>query len=264
MPKTYSKKFFVKKGKSLSTVELESLQLTQFPREAISSLATAAPSKKELIIGKFMDLKSSTRDILSRDFIKAYSGLIGSSAITALFLLTFVFHVPLFKSSYTSPNKYSLFSSMPLMLNNQDQAFNFRDSRAVRIDSTFEFFSCPLEGYGSKFVEEADRNEIPYWLVAAIAFQESSCGKNTPYLDGVKTKNAWGWATYGDQVYEFDSWDQGIEVVSRYMSKKFYSRGVTDLCEIMKTYTPPSNGSWCNGVRYFGDFIQNYKTPQES
>jgi hypothetical protein len=32
------------------------------------------------------------------------------------------------------------------------------------------------------------------------------------------------------------------------------------LCIIMNTYTPPSNGSWCNGVKYFGDMIQNYET----
>jgi hypothetical protein len=59
----------------------------------------------------------------------------------------------------------------------------------------------------------------------------------------------------------FDSWEHGVKVVSKYMADQFHSQGVTEPCEMMKTYTPPSNGSWCDGVNFFGDIISNYKSP---
>jgi len=59
----------------------------------------------------------------------------------------------------------------------------------------------------------------------------------------------------------FDSWEHGIKVVSAYMNERFFSQGVTELCDIMKVYTPPSKGSWCAGVEYFKDAIDEYQTP---
>jgi hypothetical protein len=111
-------------------------------------------------------------------------------------------------------------------------------------------------------VEEADKNEIPYWLVAAVSFQESNCGKKTPEKEGVESYNAWGYGVWGDNVMMFENWEAGIESVSRYMGKKFISKGVTDTCEMMKTYTPPSQGSWCKGVNHFKEVITTFETPQ--
>lgn len=113
---------------------------------------------------------------------------------------------------------------------------------------------------GEVFVHEADKNNIPYWLVAAVSFQESGCGKKTPETDGVESYNAWGWGVWGDNKHGFDNWARGIETVSKYFGDRFYSQGYTDTCEIMKVYTPPSNGSWCRGVNYFGDEIMNFSS----
>jgi len=160
------------------------------------------------------------------------------------------------------PGKYSIFAAKPLVLGAATTALFGEDTRAARIDAIFESYRCPLAGYGKKFVKEADKNDIPYWLVPAISFQESACGRKTPVKGGIATYNAWGWGVWGKNVHKFDGWNQGIEVVSKYLGNKFYSKGVTDLCEIMQTYTPPSDGSWCDGVMYFGDIIQEYETPE--
>lgn len=197
----------------------------------------------------------------SKQFLITHAKWAGAGTIISLILATFLFGVPVYKHKHPVPDKYSLYSSIPLTLDSVSQELDYSDSRAVRIDKVFEVFNCPMHGLGEAIVKEADDADIPYWVVAAIAFQESSCGKNTPTLDGVNSNNAWGWATYGANVYEFDSYEQGIETVSKYLSKKFYSAGITDMCEIMRTYTPPSNGSWCKGVEYFGDLIQSYKSP---
>ena len=156
---------------------------------------------------------------------------------------------------------YSIFSAKPLVLGFSTAQISQADSRAAMLNSVFEKYQCPLTGFGDVFVTEADANDIPFWLVAAVSFQESNCGKKTPEVAGQESYNAWGWGVWGDNVKTFANWQEGIEVVSKYMATKFHSQGVIDPCEIMKTYTPPSNGSWCNGVNFFSDVIKNYKSP---
>jgi hypothetical protein len=256
-----AKNFFIRNGEPLNPKEIDYIEAPAFAREAISTLANVKPSKREVLYENLLAAKKVAGVVFSKSFLSAKSPLIAASLLISIFFATFLFSVPLYVQKQAVPSKYSLFSSIPLTLDSVEQEIDYRDSRAVKIDSVMEYFNCPMTGLGKTFVEEADKNNIPYWVTAAIAFQESSCGKNTPILDGVKTNNAWGWATYGDDIYDFDSFEQGIDVVSRYLSKKFYSLGVTDTCEIMETYTPSSNGSWCEGVDYFGEFIQGYKTP---
>lgn len=180
---------------------------------------------------------------------------------TNIALITIVVSILLYSNGTDLFNqvRYSVFATKSYVLGASSSRIESDDAKAERIDAVFRSFKCPLEGRGKVFVEEANKNNIPYWLVASISFQESSCGKNTPYRSDVEeTYNAWGWGVWGTNIKHFDSWDHGIATVSKYMGDKFYSKGITNTCEIMKIYTPPSNGSWCNGVNYFGNLIQNY------
>ncbi|HLB51930.1 hypothetical protein A3F07_02170 [candidate division WWE3 bacterium RIFCSPHIGHO2_12_FULL_38_15] len=161
-------------------------------------------------------------------------------------------------------DKYSIFSAKPLVLGDSTFSLDSVDARAVMLDNVFEKYGCPLYGTGRIFVEEADLNNLPFWLAASVAFQESSCGKNTPVKEGVESYNAWGWGVYGDNVKMFENWEEGISTVSEFLNNRFYKQGVTEPCEIMKIYTPSSGGSWCNGVEFFGDIISNYKTPENT
>lgn len=154
--------------------------------------------------------------------------------------------------------KYNVFSAVPFEMDSTTTFLYGMDSRAKKIEGIFKAYGCPMVGTGEYIVEQADLNGIPYWIVPSIAFQESLCGKYTPEKGGVESYNAWGWAIYGSNSKFFRSYEHGIKVVSEYMSKRFYSRGINDTCDIMRIYTPPSNGSWCRGVNYFGTKIQNY------
>ena len=197
-------------------------------------------------------------------YSKKYFTLPGVWVITSFAIFMFTAALIVVFPAKVRPDvydKYSIYSSKPLQLDFSEYEIYTRDSRAQRINKIYKAYNCPLEGLGEILVYEADRNDIPWWIVAAISFQESSCGKNTPHADGQESYNAWGWAVYGDQVKTFNNWVRGVETVSEYLSDRFYSKGVTDTCEIMKTYTPPSKGSWCNGVNHFADEIINYKTP---
>lgn len=59
------------------------------------------------------------------------------------------------------------------------------DERVARIDRYFTEHSMPLAGYGAKFIEAADRCDMDWRLMPAIAVRESSGGKkvcgNNPF-----------------------------------------------------------------------------------
>lgn len=80
------------------------------------------------------------------------------------------------------------------------------DDRANRIDAYYWSKGMPLEGYGKKMVEEADKNGIDWRLLAAISVKESSGGK---YMC---RNNPFGWASCKTS---FANIDEAIEVVSR-------------------------------------------------
>lgn len=164
------------------------------------------------------------------------------------------------KHHFNTKNKYTIYSAKPLSLNESTFEIATTDGRAQKINKIFRDYKCPLEGLGDTFVKEADKNNIPWYIVAAISFQESGCGKKIPYINDQPSYNAWGYGVYGENVHQFDNWVQGIETMSRYLNNRFYSKGVNDTSDIMKTYTPPSMGSWYKGVDYFSNLIQSYST----
>ena len=136
-----------------------------------------------------------------------------------------------------------------------------QDARTLKIEGVFNKFKCPLAGTGEYLVQKADDHNIPYWLVAAVSFQESGCGKKVPIVAGLENSyNAWGYGVWGGNVKTFESWETGISALSKYFDVNFFSKGITDPCEIMRVYTPPSKGSWCEGVKYFGEMIQNFES----
>lgn len=191
------------------------------------------------------------------------TGIWASASIVVIFAFITSIMVTPQKAKPTDTKRYAIYASRPLTLQSSTTSIYSKDSRAQKINEVYKMYKCPLEGLGDVMVYEADKNDIPWWLVAAVSFQESSCGKRTPKISGSETYNAWGWGVYGGMVFSFDNWVRGIETTSKYFSEKFYSKGITNTCEIMKTYTPPSNGSWCEGVNHFANLIQNYETPED-
>lgn len=187
-------------------------------------------------------------------------GWFGASSLISILIIAILF-VTSSSPDRVETNKYAVFASKPLTLGYSNEQILSADARAAALEQVLEYFDCPMQGMGKVFVQEADKNGIPYWLAPAISFQESNCGKKTPEKEGVESYNGWGWGVWGENVKFFDSWENGIETVSEYLNDRFYSKGITDPCDIMKVYTPPSNGSWCAGINYFKEVITEFETP---
>ncbi len=230
------------------------------------SISTVSSTKKSILSSfKFLNKKAYPNKNKSKIHLKdVRSGLTNLwASISVIVIFAFLSSLMLMphKAKPLDTRRYAIYSSKPLTLQTSSTYIYSKDSRAQRINEVFKMYNCPLEGLGDVFVYEADKNNIPWWLVASVSFQESGCGKKTPKVGGVESYNAWGWGVYGGMAFSFDNWVRGIETVSKYFNEKFYSKGIEDTCEIMKIYTPPSNGSWCEGVNHFGELIQNYETP---
>lgn len=102
-------------------------------------------------------------------------------------------------------------------------------------------------GMGKTFVFEADRYGIDWKLLPAIAFQESSLGKNIPK----NSYNAFGWGVYSGENSgaSFTSWQDAIEKVARGIKERYISKGLTSPEAIMTRYTPNDDGTWVFAVK---------------
>ena len=90
----------------------------------------------------------------------------------------------------------------------KEQLEKERKDKAEQIDNFFAAYDAPLEGYGMKFVTEAEENGIDYRLLPAIAIRESTGGKHACKR---VANSVFG---YGSCKISFESIDKSIEVVS--------------------------------------------------
>ncbi len=111
------------------------------------------------------------------------------------------------------------------------QEIETRKKRAEAIDAFFASRNAPLEGYGMKFVEEAEKNDLDWRLLAAISVIESNAGKQACK----KADNSV--LGYGSCKMDFTSIDHSIELVSRRIGgdSKYYHKDMT-IPEILRKY----------------------------
>lgn len=117
---------------------------------------------------------------------------------------------------------------------------NIRKERAEKVDTFLASYDSPLEGYGSKFVEEAEEYGLDYRLLVAIAGRETTFGKN-PCKNPKAPNNNFGWASCKSG---FNSVDSSIEHIAKTLSgnnpkAKYYKEDMTTE-QILKRYNPDS------------------------
>ena len=130
--------------------------------------------------------------------------------------------------------------------------FDTSDIRVANLKYFFRKYNSVLYDHAETFVRRADENRFDYRLLPAIAMQESNLCKYI-YED---SHNCLGWGIYGNRVTRFDSYDEAIDTISRGMKKYYIDKGLTTPEEIMRKYTPPSDGSWAYGVNTFLKVIE--------
>jgi hypothetical protein len=140
-----------------------------------------------------------------------------------------------------------VFASLPVSLPSISGQVNSADARPEIIRQYLDYWNSPLVPYSNYIVEIADKYQLDYRLITAIAQQESNLCKIIP----PGSYNCWGWGIHEKGTLGFSSYSEGIEEVSRGLREEYLNRGYSTIEEIMNKYTPLSNGSWAEGVNKF-------------
>lgn len=125
-----------------------------------------------------------------------------------------------------------------------DEAQKEREIKAQKIDAYFK--GLPLEGHGMGMVLAAEKYDLDWTLLPAIAKRETTGGKfacpvtykNTG--DIRYTYNVFGWGSCG---IKFNSYEHGFEILAKNLSgnnpntARHYAN--KDTISILKAYNPP-------------------------
>jgi len=131
------------------------------------------------------------------------------------------------------------------------------DDRVQILHDYLERKHSPLAPYALTFVQEADKNNIDWRLVAAISGLESSFGVHIPS----NSYNGWGYGVYGDNVRRFESWDDGISTVSKALRDDYMTKWkATTVPEIGRLYA--ASPTWAVRVQYFLNDIDAFEKEQ--
>ena len=129
------------------------------------------------------------------------------------------------------------------------------DQKAQKIDAFFAQRNLPMAGTGKQLVAAAERNDLPWTLIASIATIESTAGRNACPND---SNNVFGWnSCHGPK---FDSMDDAIDTVAESISAhrettaKYY-KGKT-LKDILETYNGRANPEYYHKVLWVMDQIE--------
>ncbi len=131
--------------------------------------------------------------------------------------------------------------------NTQVLAIQSKDMRVVALQNVLERYNSPLAPYAAYYIEEADKNEMDWRLLPAIAGLESSFGLHQ--MPG--SHNSYGWG--GGHIY-FESVEDGITTVLGALKTKYASRGATTVESIAPIYS--ESPTWAPRIRFFMNKIE--------
>jgi hypothetical protein len=142
-----------------------------------------------------------------------------------------------------------------------DSVIGNADTRTHLLEHYLTAQGSPLANHAGTFITVADRYDLDWRLLPALAGTESGFGQYIPK----NSYNAWGWGipTGAQSGMGFSSWDTGIETVGRGLRSSYLAKGYTTLLEIESRYTPPSaaqsNHPWVTSIQQFMSEIEHTK-----
>jgi len=140
-----------------------------------------------------------------------------------------------------------VYASLPVEIPTVSENVVSADARPEILKQYMDHYNSPLMPYANLLVATADKYDLDFRLVTAIAQQESNICKIIP----PGSFNCWGWGIHSRGTLGFTSFEEGIETVSQGLRKEYLNKGYITVEDIMSKYTPQSNGSWARGVSSF-------------
>jgi hypothetical protein len=122
-----------------------------------------------------------------------------------------------------------------------------QDARVAVVKDFLKRYKSDLLPYAQNIVAAADKYNLDYRLVPAIAMQESNLCVKAPK----DSHNCWGFAIYGKKVLKFNNYTDAIDTVTKTLAVQYKDKGLETPEQIMTKYTPSNNGAWAKSVNYF-------------
>lgn len=175
-----------------------------------------------------------------------------ASITTLIFGITFSFYLarPQITPHLTQGQNLKLYAALPKSVSANSEEIEHVDARAKIVENFFTDYQSPLANHSNFFIQVADKYNLDWRLLPAIAMQESNGGKRV-----IKNSyNPFGYGIYGTLVTKFQGWDEAIERVGKALREDYLNHGLKNPLQIMAKYTPPSkekNGAWATGVSSF-------------
>lgn len=120
------------------------------------------------------------------------------------------------------------------------------DLRVVALENIFAKYNSPLQGQAEHYVHYADKYDIDWKLLPAISGLESTFAQ----FMIPNSHNAYGW---GGGYIDFNSWEHGIDVISKSLKTNYYDRGADTIPKIGPIYAEATH--WSATVTRFSDEI---------
>lgn len=144
------------------------------------------------------------------------------------------------------------YAALPTVQDITEEKIDKKDARVEIVKQFFAKYDSPLEPFAADVVAKADQYKLDYRLIPAIAMQESNLCKKMPE----NSYNCWGFGIYGGKVTRFESFKQGIDIVTKSLVKNYKNKGLDSPEEIVSKYTPSDNGRWSFAVNHFMEQLQ--------
>lgn len=154
--------------------------------------------------------------------------------------------------SFLSPSPIVAYAALPTTQSIPQEEIMQEDARTEMVRQFFAKYKSPLEPFAKEVISSADTYNLDFRLIPAIAMQESNLCSRIP----IDSHNCWGFGIYGGKVTTFENFPTAIETVTRTLARNYKAKGLETPEQIMKKYTPSSNGSWARGVNHFMEVLQ--------
>lgn len=140
-----------------------------------------------------------------------------------------------------------VYASLPSDIPSISEHIISADARPEIIKDYLKANKSNLEPYADLLVQTSDKYDLDFRLLTAIAQKESGLCRVIP----PESYNCWGWGIHSQGSLGFNSFEEGIETVSKGLKENYIDRGYVTVEEIMKKYAHPDSTTWAEGVSYY-------------
>lgn len=167
--------------------------------------------------------------------------------ITSLIFLTFLSYEKKTQGKVLGESTQGIaYAALPPTDNTIENTIKSEDSKTEIVRQFLARYNSPLEPYAPDIVAAANRYDMDWRLLPAIAMQESTLCKKII----ADSYNCWGWGIYGKKVTKFSNYPEAIETITKTLSTKYRDKGLITAFEIAKLYNPSNTNNWAENVTF--------------